>query len=83
MQISSRITVTATGNDAMLEQVRKQLNKLIDVIKVSDLTATERVERELALIRVLASSVTVRTKILQIAKIFRVSVVDAGEKSHS
>ncbi len=79
----SRITVTATGNDAMLEQVRKQLNKLIDVIKVSDLTATERVERELALIRVLASSVTVRTKILQIAKIFRVSVVDAGEKSHS
>ena len=79
----SRITVTATGNDAMLEQVRKQLNKLIDVIKVSDLTATERVERELALIRVLASSVTVRTKILQIAKIFGVSVVDAGEKSHS
>jgi acetolactate synthase-1/3 small subunit len=77
----SRSTVTATGNDAQLEQVRKQLNKLIDVIKVSDLTATERVERELALIRVATGSVPERTEILQIAQIFRASVVDAGEKS--
>jgi acetolactate synthase I/III small subunit len=77
----SRITVTATGNDAELEQVRKQLDKLIDVIRVSDLTATERVERELALIRVATSSALVRAEILQIALVFRASVVDAGGKS--
>lgn len=77
----SRITVTATGNNSQLEQVRKQLNKLIDVTRVSDLTATERVERELALIRVAADSVSERTEILQIVQIFRASVVDTGEKS--
>ncbi|MCX6690119.1 MAG: acetolactate synthase small subunit [Methanoregula sp.] len=77
----SRITVTAFGDDAQIEQVRKQLSKLIDVIRVSDLTATERVERQLALIRVAAGSGQVRMEILQIAQIFRASVVDAGEKS--
>ena len=64
-----------------LEQVRKQLDKLIDVIRVSDLTTTERVERELALIRVVTGSSPARSEILQIARVFRASVVDAGGKS--
>ena len=50
----SRITIVVIGDDAQVEQVMKQLNKLIEVIKVSDLTENERVERELALIKVTA-----------------------------
>ena len=54
----SRITIVCIGDDAQIEQVMKQLNKLIDVIKVSDLTDNERVERELAMIKVNADSGT-------------------------
>jgi acetolactate synthase-1/3 small subunit len=50
----SRITIVCIGDDAQIEQVMKQLNKLIDVVKVSDITENERVERELALIKVSA-----------------------------
>jgi len=50
----SRITIVVIGDDEKIEQVMKQLNKLIDIIKVSDLTENERVERELALIKVTA-----------------------------
>ena len=56
----SRITIVVIGDDEKIEQVMKQLNKLIDVIKVSDLTDSERVERELALIKVTAELGTSR-----------------------
>jgi acetolactate synthase-1/3 small subunit len=59
----------------------KQLNKLIDIIKVSDLTDSERVERELALIKVTAELGTSRAEIMQIASIFRASIVDVGVKT--
>jgi acetolactate synthase-1/3 small subunit len=59
----------------------KQLNKLIDVIKVSDLTESERVERELALIKVTAELGTSRAEIMQIASIFRAQIVDVGAKT--
>jgi acetolactate synthase-1/3 small subunit len=59
----------------------KQLNKLIDIIKVSDLTENERVERELALIKVTAEQGTSRAEIMQIASIFRAHIVDVGAKS--
>ncbi|HKZ46562.1 MAG TPA: acetolactate synthase small subunit, partial [Thermodesulfobacteriota bacterium] len=52
----SRMTIVTTGDDQVLEQITKQLNKLINVIKVSDLTAEEHIERELALIKVNANA---------------------------
>jgi len=77
----SRITIVVIGDDAQVEQVMKQLNKLIDVIKVSDLTGNERVERELALIKVTADVGSSRAEIMQIAEIFRAQIVDVSPKS--
>ena len=77
----SRITIVVIGDDAQVEQVMKQLNKLIEIIKVSDLTGNERVERELALIKVTADLGTTRAEIMQIATIFRAQIVDVGSKS--
>ena len=77
----SRITIVCTGDDAGIEQVMKQLNKLIDVIKVSDITENERVERELALIKVNAEPGTSRAEIMQLATIFRAQIIDVGTKT--
>jgi acetolactate synthase I/III small subunit len=77
----SRITIVVIGDDAKVEQIMKQLNKLIDIIKVSDLTDNPRVERELALIKVTAELGTSRAEIMQIAEIFRASIVDVSPKS--
>lgn len=77
----SRITIVVNGDDGVVEQVMKQTNKLIDVIKVSDLTERESVERELALIKVTAEPGTTRAEILQVAEIFRAQVVDVGAKT--
>ena len=77
----SRITIVCIGDDAQIEQVMKQLNKLIDVIKVSDLTDNERVERELAMIKVTADSGATRSEIMQIAQIFRAQIIDLGTKT--
>ncbi|MCM2466707.1 acetolactate synthase small subunit [Methanoculleus oceani] len=77
----SRITIVVNGDDGVVEQMMKQTNKLIDVIKVSDLTERESVERELALIKVAAESGPARAEILQIADIFRAQVVDVGAKT--
>jgi acetolactate synthase-1/3 small subunit len=77
----SRITITVLGDDAQIEQVQKQLNKLIDVIKVSDISYLDRVERELALIKVSAEPGTSRAEVMQIATIFRAQIVDVASKS--
>jgi acetolactate synthase-1/3 small subunit len=77
----SRITIVCIGDDAEIEQVMKQLNKLIDIIKVSDLTDNERVERELALIKVNAEPGTSRAEIMQLATIFRAQIIDVGSKT--
>jgi len=77
----SRITIVVIGDDAKVEQVMKQLHKLIDVIKVSDLTENERVERELALIKVSAEPGTSRAEVMQIAQIFRAQIIDVGSKT--
>src|SRR5512139_3766916 len=71
----SRMTVVVQGDDLIVEQIKKQLNKLIDVIKVIDLTGEEFVERELILVKVNAEPV-VRAEVLRIADIFRAKVVD-------
>ncbi|MCP1661981.1 MAG: acetolactate synthase small subunit [Methanocalculus sp. MSAO_Arc1] len=77
----SRITITVNGDDVQLEQVKKQLNKLIDVIKVSDITYREHVRRELALIKVAANPGSSRAEVMQIADIFRAQIIDVGSKT--
>jgi acetolactate synthase I/III small subunit len=76
----SRITIVVEGDDRILEQVTKQLNKLIEVVKVSDITHVETVDRELILIKISAKP-DQRQEILSIATIFRAQVVDVGEES--
>ncbi|MFZ3383137.1 MAG: acetolactate synthase small subunit [Candidatus Methanoperedens sp.] len=76
----SRITILVSGDDNVLEQVEKQLNKLIDVIRVSDIPAEESVNRELALIKV-GVDTTTRAEVMQIVDIFRAKIVDVGIKS--
>jgi len=73
----SRMTIVVTGDDNTIEQVRKQLEKLIDVVKVTDYGGTEYVERDLALIRVHAP-ISKRNEILELVNIFRAKVVDIG-----
>ena len=76
----SRITIVVHGDDLVLEQVTKQLNKLVDVIKVTDLGGDDTVERELALIKVTADTDN-RAEIVQIADIFRARIIDVAPKS--
>ncbi len=78
----SRMTVVVQGDDMIVEQIKKQLNKLIDVIKVIDLTGEEFVERELILVKVNAEPV-VRAEVLRIADIFRAKVVDVTPKTYT
>jgi len=76
----SRMTFVVIGTKAMVEQVRKQLDKLVDVVKVSDITGNDMIARELALIKVRADSVT-RTEIIEIVDIFRANIVDVAADS--
>lgn len=77
----SRMTIVVRADDRQLEQVTKQLFKLIDVIKLTDLTSEEAVTRELVLIKVAAADAAKRTELLQIVDIFRAKVVDVSESS--
>ena len=78
----SRITLVTRGNDQIIEQITKQLNKLVNVIKVMDFTDTEFVEREMALIKVRAEAQT-RAEILRIVDIFRCKVVDVSPQFYT
>jgi acetolactate synthase-1/3 small subunit len=78
----SRMTILTTGNDQVLEQITKQLNKLINVIKVVDFKANEYVARELALIKVTVTEST-RSEVLSIVDIFRGKVVDVSAESYT
>jgi len=76
----SRMTLVTTGEDKIIEQVVKQLNRLIDTIKVVDLTGQSRIERELALITVFYQRGT-RAEITNVCNIFRGNVVDINNKT--
>jgi len=76
----SRMPIVVTGDDTGVEPFTKQLNKLIEVIKVSDLTKESYVNRELVLIKVTADSSN-RAEIMQIVNIFRARIVDVAPKS--
>jgi acetolactate synthase-1/3 small subunit len=77
----SRITLVTRGDDQVLAQVEKQLNKLICVIKVTDFTETEHVERELVLIKVTADEKT-RGELANIVDIFRAKIIDVSRRSY-
>ncbi|MFP4383060.1 MAG: acetolactate synthase small subunit [Spirochaetia bacterium] len=74
----SRMNIVATGDEETLEQILKQLNKLVDVIHATDQTGHDIIQRELALIKVESNSEN-RTDILQVASAFKCDPVDVGE----
>jgi len=76
----SRMTITVEGDEIVLEQVTKQLNKLINVIRVSELAPAESVERELAIIKVAARKED-RSEIMQIVSVFRAKIIDVSPRS--
>ncbi|MDR1616460.1 MAG: acetolactate synthase small subunit [Syntrophomonadaceae bacterium] len=73
----ARITIVVPGDDSIIEQVTKQLYKLVDVNKIVDITAEKYVERELVLIKVRADN-SIRADVVQIVDIFRGRIVDIG-----
>ena len=76
----SRMTIVVSGDSAVVEQVRKQLDKLINVIRVSNITEEAIVARELSLIKVRATTST-RNEIIQIVDVFRANIVDVASDS--
>ena len=77
----SRMTIVVKGDEKILEQIYKQLNKLIDVIKVQDITGEEFIERELVLAKVNVQNIASRQEIMQLVNIFRAKIVDVGKKT--
>jgi acetolactate synthase I/III small subunit len=77
---TSRMTIVTRGDDATLEQIVKQLNKLVDVLQVLDFRDGEYVDRELVLVKVAVDSET-RAEVMQITDIFRAKIVDVQPKS--
>ena len=78
----SRMTVVTRGDNAKIEQIPKQLNKLVDVIKVVDLTEEKFIDRELLLVKMNAE-VRVREEILRIVDLFRAKVVDVSPSTYT
>jgi acetolactate synthase-1/3 small subunit len=78
----SKMVVTTIGDDQVLEQIKKQLNKLVNVIKVVDYVGKEYVEREMIMVKVQAKAEN-RPEVLRIADIFRAKVVDVCAKSYT
>ncbi|MFH1379081.1 MAG: acetolactate synthase small subunit [bacterium] len=73
----SRMTIVVSGDENILEQIEKQLNKLVDVIKVSDFSNVPHLERDLALLKI-SSDKSKRTEIFQIVNVFRAKIVDVS-----
>ena len=76
----SRITIIVDSGNSVVEQVEKQLNKLVSVFKITDLTDTSAIERELVLFKVNAAPDR-RNEIIEIANVFRANIVDVGKSS--
>jgi len=76
----SRMTIVVKGDERVLEQITKQLNKLIDVIRVKDISPHNSIERELALIKVKTNSLPARSEIIQTVDIFRANIIDVNSQ---
>ena len=79
----SRMTIATKGDDQVLEQIVKQVNKLIDVIKITDITDRKHIERELLLVKVGAMNDKTRTEVTRITKIFRGNIIDIGKQVYT
>jgi acetolactate synthase-1/3 small subunit len=79
----SRMTLVTRGSDQIIEQITKQLNKLIDVVKLIDLTEGPHIERELMLVKVKASASEARSEIKRLADIFRGNIIDVTNNSYT
>jgi len=79
---TSRVTIVTKANEPLVEQIKKQLNKLINVIRVYELTGTDHVHREMVLIKVVAKPEH-RAEILRMVDIFRCKVVDVGAEHYT
>ncbi len=77
---TGQITMVVSGDEWVLEQVSKQLNKLIEVIKVVDMTGQNYIDRELVLVKVSSTKAT-RSEIVQVVNIFRAKIVDISPKT--
>ena len=78
----SRMTIVTTGSDDVIEQITKQLNKLVDVVKVVDLSDGEHIERELMLVKVRAAGKD-RDEMKRMADIFRGRIIDVTDKTYT
>ncbi|ASD69290.1 acetolactate synthase small subunit [Pseudoalteromonas piscicida] len=78
----SRITITTQGDDRIVEQITKQVNKLVDVLKVIDLSDMQHIERELLLVKVYARDEVTRAAINRVAEVFQASIIDMGKQSY-
>ncbi len=78
----STMTIVTTGDDQIIEQITKQLNKLIDVIKVIDLVEVDHVEREMILVKVTPKREN-KAEVLRLAEIFRGRIVDSSQKTYT
>ncbi|WP_105188973.1 acetolactate synthase small subunit [Pseudoalteromonas sp. T1lg48] len=79
----SRITITTQGGDRVLEQILKQVNKLVDVLKVIDLTEQSHIERELLLVKVIAQDEKTRAAVTRVVDVFGGAILDMGRTSYS
>ena len=75
----SRMTLVTTGSEEIVEQITKQLNKLVDIVKLADITDGEHIERELMLIKVVASNAEQREEVKRMTDIFRGRVIDVTD----
>lgn len=71
----SQMTIVTSGDEAVLEQIGKQLNKLIDVVSVNDLTGSNFIESEMALLKIKANDFEIRSKVIQLVEIFKGRIV--------
>jgi acetolactate synthase-1/3 small subunit len=78
----SRMTIVTSGSDAVIEQIMKQLNKLIEVVAVVDLTDGEHLERELMLVKLRAQG-DVREELKRMADIYRGRIIDVSDKTYT
>ena len=79
----SRMTIVTSGTDEIIEQITKQLNKLVEVVKLADLTEGSHIEREMMLIKVNAGTATASDEVIKLTNIFRARVLDVSDKTYT
>ena len=79
----SRITITTLGDDRIVEQITKQVNKLVDVLKIIDLTEMAHIERELLLVKVFAQDEAKRAAVTRVVDVFQGAILNMGRNSYT